>query len=243
MSVPLELFDEDYLYFYEDVLGPERSDPDAEVIAALLGLEPGTRVLDVPCGEGRIAGRLARRGCLVVGVDVTDKFLALARERYPEVAFERCDMRELPYREEFDAVVNWFTSFGYFDPETNDAVLRGFARSLRPGGRLLLELHNPLRMLQLLELAGGTTAVVVEREGNLMVDRIAYDATARRSRTERFIVRGGAVRRIEFSLEQIPPEELQRRLRAAGFTEVQLFGHGGGPYEPSGPRLLALARR
>jgi hypothetical protein len=41
MGVPPELFDEDYLYFYEVVLGAERSDAEAEVVARLLGLEPG----------------------------------------------------------------------------------------------------------------------------------------------------------------------------------------------------------
>ncbi len=80
MAVPLDLFDEDYLYFYDEVLGAERSDADAAVIAQLLGLEPGMRVLDVPCGEGRIAGRLAARGCEVVGVDIT-RALPRARPR------------------------------------------------------------------------------------------------------------------------------------------------------------------
>jgi cyclopropane fatty-acyl-phospholipid synthase-like methyltransferase len=66
MPVPPELFDEDYLYFYDEVLSAERADADAEVVARLLRLEPGARVLDVPCGTGRIAGRLAARGCEVV---------------------------------------------------------------------------------------------------------------------------------------------------------------------------------
>ena len=79
MSVPEELFDEDYLYFYADVLGAERSDGDAELIARLLDLKPGIRVLDVPCGEGRISGRLAARGCDVVGIDATARFVGLAR--------------------------------------------------------------------------------------------------------------------------------------------------------------------
>ena len=241
MSVPLELFDEGYLYFSDDVLGTERSDADARVVADLLELRPGMRVLDVPCGEGRIGGRLARLGCEVVGVDVTERFLALGREKYPEVKFEHADMRELDYEAEFDAVVNWYTSFGYFGPDTNDAVLRRFARALRPGGRLLIELHNPSRLRRLLELAGGSSAVVVERDGNLMADRITYDPESRCSVTERFIVRNGVVRRLEFSLEQVPVPELERRLRAAGFTRFELFGRGGGPYEPEGPRLIAVA--
>ena|SRR5450755_571688 len=243
MSVPPEIFDDDYLYFYAEVLSPERSDADADLVARLLSLRPGTRVLDVPCGEGRIAGRLARQGCDVIGIDANEHFLALARERWSDVTFQHGDMRNLHYRSEFDSVVNWFTSFGYFDPATNDNVLAGFARALRPDGQLLLELHNPGRPTRLLELAGGSSANVVERDGDLMVDRVTFDQATGRSRTERFIVKNGRVRKLEFSLEQIPAPQLTQRLHQAGFRDVQLFGQDGAPFEPDGRRLIALARR
>jgi hypothetical protein len=66
VGVPPEVFDDDYLYFYADILPDERSDADAEVVARLLSLRPGMRVLDVPCGEGahcRPAGSARLRGC------------------------------------------------------------------------------------------------------------------------------------------------------------------------------------
>ena len=135
MPVPPEMFDDDYLYFYADLFGAERSDTDAELVARLLSVEPGMRVLDVPCGEGRIAGRLARLGCEVVGVDYTEPWIELARRQYPEATFHHGDMRSLQYEDEFDAVVNWFTSFGYFDRPTNDrvlALLRASAAAGRP---------------------------------------------------------------------------------------------------------------
>jgi ubiquinone/menaquinone biosynthesis C-methylase UbiE len=243
VSVPPEIFDDDYLYFYAKILSAERSEADADLIARLLSLQSGMRVLDVPCGEGRIAGRLASRDCDVVGIDANERFLALARERYPDVTFEHGDMRTLQYKSEFDAVVNWFTSFGYFDRTTNDEVLTGFARALRPGGQLLLELHNPGRLARLVDLAGGSSANMVERDGDLMVDRVTYDQTAGYSRTERFIVKDGCVRKLEFSLEQIPAPQLIKRLHQAGFSDVHLFGHGGVPFEIDGRRLIALARR
>jgi SAM-dependent methyltransferase len=242
MPVPSEIFGDDYVYFYGGLFGGERSDPEAEAIARLLSLEPGMRVLDAPCGEGRIAGRLAARGAEVVGVDIEDRFLALAREQYPAVVFEHCDIRSLPYRAEFDAVVNWFTSFGYFDPETNDAVLAGFARALKPGGRLVIEFHNPWRLRRLVELAGGASANMIERDGDLVVDRVTYDCVAGRSLTERFSVRRGRVRKLEFSLEQVPAPALVRRLRHAGFSAVDLFAQGGARFEPEGRRVIAVAR-
>ena len=243
VGVPAELFDEDYLYFYAEVLGEERSDAEASLVVRLLSLQPGMRVLDVPCGEGRIGGRLAELGCEVVGIDACEPFLSLARERFPAVSFEQRDMRDLSHDGEFDAVVNWFTSFGYFDRAGNDQLLASFARALRPGGKLVLELANPARLMQILELTGGSTASLAERDGDLMVDRISYDPAARRSHTDRFIVRHGQVRRLEFSLELVPARELAQRLRDAGFSRVQLFGRNGTPFEPEGPRLLAVAER
>lgn len=243
MGVPFELFDDDYLYFCADVLGTQRSDADAALISELLSLRAGMRVLDAPCGEGRISGRLAQRGCEVVGIDTSERFLAIARDRYPGVAFERRDLRELGYEDEFDAAVNWFTSFGYFDPPTNDEMLAALARALRPGGRLLLELHNPWRLQRLLEASGGTAGIVVNQGANVIADRITYDEATRRSRTERFMVRDGRVRELEFSLEQVAAPDLVRRLRGAGFERVELRGDGGAPFQPDARRLIAIARR
>jgi SAM-dependent methyltransferase/RimJ/RimL family protein N-acetyltransferase len=241
MPVPHEMFDDDYLYFYADLFGPERSDTDAELVARLLSLEEGMRVLDVPCGEGRIAGRLARLGCEVVGVDYTEAWIELARKQYPEATFHHGDMRSLSYEHEFDAVVNWFTSFGYFDPPTNDRVLASFAQALRPGGRLLLELHNPWRLQRLIAAAGGSSAYVVDRDGDMMADRVTYDPETRLSRTERFAIRGGHLRRLEFTLEQVPAPDLVNRLRRAGFASVELFAEGGTAFAPNSRRLIALA--
>jgi len=237
------MFDDDYLHFYADILGAQRSDLDAELVARVLSLSSGMRVLDVPCGEGRIAGRLAARGCEVVGVDATEQFVALARAQYPSVAFHHGDIRSLPYESEFDAVVNWFTSFGYFDPDTNDRVLEGFARVLRPGGQLLIELHNPWRLMRLLEAGGGTSASVATVRDGLMADRLTYDEATRRSRTERFIVRDGQLRRLEFVLEQVPGPQLARRLRHAGFATVRLLGDNGSPLHRDSRRLLAVAQK
>ena len=77
-GVDPEIFDDDYLYFYAPGLD-ERADGDAALITRLLDLRPGARVLDVPCGHGRIANRLAARGFSVTGIDLSDAFLAEAR--------------------------------------------------------------------------------------------------------------------------------------------------------------------
>ena len=90
-----QVFGDDYLHFSEDMLTDERSDMEVELIVRLLGLQPGMRVLDVPCGHGRIANRLAALGCEVVGVDSNASFLDVARQAGGPVDYRLADMRKL----------------------------------------------------------------------------------------------------------------------------------------------------
>lgn len=103
-----------------------------------LGLEPGMRVLDVGCGPGRHAHALAERGIEVHGIDIAERFVALATEHAPAGAtFERLDARVLPFDAEFDAAISLCQgAFGLLGGDDDGRVLEGMARALRPGGRL-----------------------------------------------------------------------------------------------------------
>jgi SAM-dependent methyltransferase len=238
-----ELFDEDYLYFYEDVLGDERSDLAADLVWRLLELEPGMEVLDLACGHGRIANRLAERGARVTGLDATPLFLERARadaERLGvEVEYVEGDMRELPWESRFDRIVNWFTAFGYFDDDEQDRrVLRAAHRALRPGGRLLIENNN------LAELLGRWQPwVAVERDGDFMLDRSVFDPVSGRARTERVIVRDGTTRRTSFSVRMFVAVELRAWLRDAGFSSVESYDSEGEPLTAHGRRMITIAHR
>ena len=141
-----DAFDEDYLYFYEGFLTPERTAAEVEVVWKLLELEPGLELLDLACGHGRIANALAERGVRVTGLDATPLFLDLARrdaaERGVEVEYVEGDMRSLPWSERFDRVLCWFTSFGYFSDEENRQVLREVYEALKPGGLFAIEMNH-----------------------------------------------------------------------------------------------------
>ncbi len=95
-------------------------------------MSPGDRVLDLACGHGRMANRLAERGAEVIGLDATASFLDLARldaeERCVSVEYVQGDMRHIPWSSHFDVVVSWFTAFGYFDDDDNRHVLSRVAR-------------------------------------------------------------------------------------------------------------------
>jgi SAM-dependent methyltransferase len=135
-------FDEDYLREYEPLFNLERDRREVSRLIEVLGLPVDARVLDVPCGQGRHAHLLAEAGFRVDGVDLSPELLARARERGTGLMLEyhRGDMRELPegWTDRFDAVVNLFTSFGFFrDAKDDRRVLAEFARVLKPDGTLV----------------------------------------------------------------------------------------------------------
>jgi SAM-dependent methyltransferase len=237
-----EVFDEDYLYFYETFLTDELSDRQAELLWTLLELEPEMDVLDLACGHGRIANRLAAQGARVVGLDATPLFLERARAdadaRGVRVEYVEGDMRDVPWEGRFDRVISWFTSFGYFDDDENRRVLREAHRALRPGGRLAIENNNLPELLRRWQ-----PATVVERDGDFAIDRSDFDPTTGRAVTERVIVRGGRSRRFEFQVRMFVAVELRDWLLETGFESVELYDGEGKPLTPDGRRMITVARR
>jgi SAM-dependent methyltransferase len=234
------MFDEDYLYFYVGYLTDGQADADADLIWRLLDLRPGLAVLDLGCGHGRIANRLAERGCEVTGLDVTPMFLDLARAdaavRGVTVEYRHGDMRDLPWQGRFDRVVSWFTSYGYFDDAGNRTVLRQAARALKPGGRALFDLNHRDWIVRNFQ-----PHRVVERDGDLMVDRSTLDPLTGRADSVRTFVRGGRVRSAAYSVRLFNFPELRDWLLDAGFTAAHAHGDEGAPLEPDSRRLLVTA--
>ncbi|MFL5503538.1 MAG: class I SAM-dependent methyltransferase [Gemmatimonadaceae bacterium] len=135
-------FDAHYLLEYGPLFTLERDRQETARIIELLGLPVGARVLDVPSGQGRHAHLLAEAGYDVDGLDYSAELVAVARKRGSgaTLRYARGDMRKMPGRwtRRFDAVVNLFTSFGFFAHPSDDVkVVREFARVLKPGGILV----------------------------------------------------------------------------------------------------------
>lgn len=135
-------FDEQYLLEYQPIFDPRRDRREVARLIDILGLPEGARILDVPCGQGRHAHLLAEAGYRVDGLDYSPQLLARAKARGTgrSLHYTRGDMRRLPavWTGRFDAVVNLFTSFGFFTEPSDDAhVIAEFARVLKPGGALI----------------------------------------------------------------------------------------------------------
>jgi ubiquinone/menaquinone biosynthesis C-methylase UbiE len=243
-----EVFGENYLHFYLPRLTAHRNQAEAAEIIDILGLKPGDRVLDVPCGHGRISNLLAAAGVLVTGVDSSVLFLDQARSDSGEArtgsVYRQGDLRNLPVDDEvFDAVINWFTSFGYFPDDDNQRVLREFRRVLRPGGMLLIETMHRDGIIRAFPASGATH---VERAGptgdDLMVDSSAFDVVSGRLVTERIIVRGGKVSTSNYSVRLPTLSEFGEWLKTAGFQSVRFQSRQGEPLTLDSRRLVVLAQ-
>ena len=220
-----EFFDERYLLFFEEAV--HRGAPEAEIdfIEQALALEPGASILELGCGFGRHAIPLAQRGYAVTGVDLSDTLLRVARgmgeQLEVQATWVRLDLRDLGGIGPYDACTCLYTVFGYFDDAENAAVLTRVRDVLRPGGRLLLDVNNPLAILCRLGDEWSETEHGVRREsshydpmtGTLITDRVLHARDGRRLRLPTSRVR------------LYPPHELAALLRASGFEIEQV--HGG----------------
>src|ERR671923_1446357 len=179
-------FGPEYLALYDGYL-QERTPREIDQLEALLGARPPLRILDLPCGQGRHAIELARRGYQVTGVDLSAYLLGIARRRAEDLGVEvrwiQGDMREPLADGRFDLVLNLFTSFGYFAAASDDQRVAAAASAmLRPGGRFVVEVINGDRILANFQEREWFTvgeAAVMERR--------SIDKAARRMTVERTV--------------------------------------------------------
>lgn len=242
---PAQSFNDDYLWFYEPLLRPERNRYEASEIVASLGLEPPGRILDAPCGHGRIANVLASDGFSVTGVDVTPLFLERARRDAVslgvDVDYRLGDLRELPVQGPVDAVVCWFTSFGYFDDPDNQRTLAEFARVLRPGGQLLIETIHHDGFVR--GFTPAPAATVAERGDDVLIDVTTFDPVLGRIETDRTVHRDGRVRRSHHSIRIPTAPEFDEWLAAAGFSVRHYSDRAGRALRHDSRRLVITATK
>jgi SAM-dependent methyltransferase len=243
-----KFFGEEYLRAYAPYVSPERTARDVEGIASLLALPPGGAVLDLCCGQGRHAIALAERGYRVTGLDLSAVLLERARAdgeaRGARVRWVRGDMRAIPFARRFDAVVNIFTSFGYFETDAeNQGVLAEVHRALRPGGRLLLELAHRE------DLARRYADRVVEVDRHPDGVRVVWESRFH-PETGRYEARGtvhlpdGRRGTVYHSFRAYGAPELGRMLAAAGLHVRACYGGlDGRPLAVDSRRLVAVSER
>lgn len=223
---------------------PESGEAQAQLIAQVLEIQPGARVLDTVCGNGRHVVPLARMGYEMTGADLSEDQIGSARTAAAAAGvsarFLVCDMRELPFESEFDAAYNVFTSFGYFEDQEEDRrALRAFRRALRPGGRFFIDYISLLGLVPRFspsnfQRGADDTLLLVEHRWDLLDGAMRDTWTLRE--------RDGSERTYQSLIRMYTPYELKRELERAGFKVLKaLGGWDASELRATSIRLMLLA--
>ncbi len=140
-----EHFQEDYLKIYAH-RNETKAGAELNKLLEFIPNKVGQKALDLCCGQGRHSRWLARHGFHVVGIDLSTVLLQNAIEFTNDlpVSYMRADVRNVPFIEEMDLVVNLFTSFGYFtDDDENEEVFTQVSKALKNEGYFLFDYLNP----------------------------------------------------------------------------------------------------
>jgi SAM-dependent methyltransferase len=234
---------DDYLYFYGDVLTDELAERQVAFLVQALHLAPPLKILDLACGFGRHANRLAALGYEVAGIDRSPGFLDIARQeaqaRGVSVDYRLGDMRRIDAGASFDRVLLLFTAFGYFSDEENLSVLKNVARALKPGGLFAFDINH--RDAALKEFK---PFFVVEKEGNLMIDRHTFVPASGRMYNRRIVIRDGIRKDKPFFVRMYSATEIPGLLGQAGLKTLQIYG--GWDFEPltmEARRMMIIAEK
>ncbi|HEY7420135.1 MAG TPA: class I SAM-dependent methyltransferase [Ktedonobacteraceae bacterium] len=219
-------FNDDYMRIYAPFLTPEKTAQEVQDIQLLLNLPPGSRILDLCCGYGRHAIPLAQRGYHVTGLDLSEKLLHIAQssaaEQGVQVRWLQGDMQSLPFAEEFDAVINLFTSFGYLpNDEDNMQVLDQIYHALKSKGKLLLETVHQPRVLRAFSPHG----IIRYEDGLLVLEERRINVHSSRNEVHITLIFPDG-RRAEYdqSIRLYTLPELNHMLAAAGLQVIASHG-------------------
>ena len=239
-----EWFGKEYLLVY-----PHRNEAEArEQIKFLkqhIHLPKGAKVLDLCCGCGRHAIELKKHGYDVIGLDLSSELLDQARshasQRDLDVRFIRCDMREIPYENHFDLIANFFTSFGYFEDDSdNQKVLLSIAKALKPGGKFLIDYMNP-------DCVARNLVEKDEKEiseGLHIIQERWIDTSTRRINKKITMIRNGKESVYKESVRMYSHREIRDMLSMTGLKLTETYGDfDGSEYTQDSPRMILIGEK
>ena len=232
------------LDFWRAAVTVEQTRAEADFLQQQLQLSGAGKILDVPCGNGRLALELAGRGFDLTGVDIASEFIAEAKANSAEggLQIEWCshDMRELPWQAEFDGAFCFGNSFGYLDDPGNAEFLKAVASALQPEARFVMETGAAAECIlpsfqerRWFEL-GGITLLINSR----------YDHEQGRIFTEYTFIRDGKSETRPSSQRVYTFSELSRLLDDSGLKVTASFSSlSGEPFKLGSQKLFLVARK
>jgi SAM-dependent methyltransferase len=232
------------LDLWRTAVTPELTRTEADTIQRLLDVPSPARLLDVPCGNGRLTIEMASRGYTMTGVDIAgesiDEGKRNAAQAGVHVELRQGDMRQLTGLGTFAGVYCWGNSFGYLEDEGNVAFLSSVASVLEPGGRFVLEFGTLAETI----LPHLEDRIWYQVGDILFAIANSYDVLGSRLLTEYTFVRDGVVDKRMGSQQVWTMRELKALLNKAGFDHVEALSYGEGkPLQLRDQRAVIVARK
>jgi len=213
-------------------------------IIKLLGLKKRMTFLDCPCGIGRISIPLAQKGIKVTGVDLTESYLdELQREtkrRKLRIPILHADMRRIPYKNQFDTAGNLWTSFGFFEQESQNVLaIRKMYQALKPGGKFLLHVINRDWIM-----TNYTSRGWMEMGGVITFESRKFDYATSINRCVWRFLKDGKLTEHHVGLRMYSYHEFIAMFRKVGFVDIQGFGNTkGGPIDRNSQMMWVVGTK
>ncbi len=231
-------FNDDYLKLYSHRTMRE-AEEQVQFIRQAVGLKGSESVLDLACGTGRHSLAFGTKGNRVVGIDLSKSLIDKAKQRLIEykgldITFLVADMFHLPDIGQFDLIVNLFTSFGYFEEDSqNQKVFEVVDRHLTKEGVFFLDYLHPYSVKQ---------SLVPEENQLIEGERVVIS---------RFLDKDTVIKRIEFPgrayeerVKLYEKDKIEEMLENEGLTIVKSWNdYLGNEWKEEGDRQLFMCKK
>lgn len=273
MTIPSNWYEDFFhgvsLDLWRKAIRPEQTKAEADFLVNVLGCEPGSHLLDVPCGNGRLSLELARRGYRVTGVDISEEFIeearssvmSVSRDQPPAIAgcsdlagavgasntggtpvpqFLLGDMRRVEGEEIYDGAFCFGNSFGFLAYADMESFLNGIVRALKPGARFVIETGMAAESMIPKFEAHASHQI----EDILLTINEQYLAEESCIDSEYIFERDGKTEARKAKHWIYTVAEIRRMLERAGFTVLNLYGSlTGEPFVLGSDELYVVAQR
>lgn len=226
----------------------QRTDAEVRGVIRLLNLRPNSEILDIPCGYGRHSIGLAKKGFKVTGSDINfyhlEKAKVAARKDRVKVRFIKENMIDIKYDSEFDAVINMFFSFGFFDrDEDNLRVLKNFFKALKPGGKFLM--HTDVNIPRIINGKYKFNEIRTLKSGGKLKITERYNAATKRINGSWVLQnKNGNEGKKDYSVRVYTKDEFIKLCKRVGFKSCEVYADWSGKtYNEKSEDMIVVATK
>jgi len=245
MEQSMIFFQKIYPLICKSMFSEKATARDVNFIEKILKLPRGAKILDLCSGQGRHAIKLAQRGFFLFCQDTNIKLLRSAKKMASDLSVNITtickDMREIPFKNKFDAVINMWSSFGYFKTtDQNLIVLKQVSKALKPSGKFLVDLDNKEWLFRHLKKKSKYCNGQIEVNGVSQIEKEKGEI-----KTKLILLRNHEIfEKAELIMKYYSFEDMKSMLNSVNFRIIAAHGDFKGErYFNKSPRMIILSEK